>query len=1343
MPNKITKITTPDNTEYDIVDDKAYHTDDSTSTDIADGDYIPLSSASAKKKSTFSNFVAKIKAKLITDTYSGTSTTGMSGKAVKSAIDALDGNLNNTTPSASKTLTAFSQTDGKVSATFGDINISKSQINDFPTIPTVNDASLTINQNGTLKGEFTANDSDDVTVNLTDENVKQTADTTTSWRRLALVENNNTEKSSNVFKNSSFWCCTSPIGTTSTVGKSFLAIGNNTSSGTDGNSKGYLRIYGENNKRSQITINGSVTADREVYLPNKDGTIALTDDIPSTYAGSSTAGGAATSAVTAEKLSNTSKIGDTNKPVYFKADGTPAAISYTIGKNVPSDAVFTDTTYSFADGTNQFTVTPSDTGTASTVKVTPQLKIDGITSDTTDKEINCYGECSTAAGTAAKVVSITKGTFALGAGAKVIVKFTNANTANNPTLNVNSNGAKNIFHNGARITTSTNKALLAGVVEFVYDGTQFNLVGNYINTEYTAASSAPGKVASSSSTGSSTNYARQDHTHGIDLATGDANGQVKIAGTNVDVRGLGSRAYDSTNYLPLSGGTLIGNLLLKKTSSQTDPDTDDPAQLMLRTTYTPSGGSAVNSSATIRAYSDRGNGSGANLVIQPGGNLFIGSGESPEAHYALYKNSGSERTFITADSDVNIQANGNNPIGNRKGLKIQTDGSLVPNVADTATNNAGSIGTSAYKWANVYATNLNGVAIGDSPEFTDTTYTFTGGTNKFSVSVNGGTPTDVTITPSISNNITGSGTRTNGYLAKFSATNTITNGPQIGSDTTKFLRNDGSWEVPYELPLATSSVRGGVKIGYTQSGKNYPVQLSSEKMYVNVPWTDTDKRKGFFGTCSTAAGTATKVVTLNNTDGWELKAGVIVGVNFTNSNSAAAPIKLNVNGSGAISISYNGNTEHTGNQTNITGLAGHTIYYMYNGTYWAFINCTANWRDTNTTYSAGTGLSLSGNEFSNSGVIGVKGNAESSYRTGQVNLTPTNIGALALSGGTLTGDVYYRRANIDVTQSNNGVTSAQYPRFKEIQDANGVRIINLEAQIHPNGKVGSYWNIRNYNGSTSAIATKGIKMLMDKSGNLDYTISDADNFRTAIGISGTDTDFNHYLSQNDNDKIGTRNLLFYPFNETTKTTSGVTFTDNYDGSVTVNGTATEDVTFYFCRRGNSRWQLLLPKGMYALTGCPSGGSSNTYRMYLNTYRQGSTSSAGGIEDTGSGGYQLFLYDITVGCYIEIKKNTVCNNLIFKPMLYLNNFTANTDYIDYAQTNRQLTISKADYRDIATVENTNKASKAYVKNDLIIWRGDLHRVTTNISSGGTITLNTNVVATTLSAEIKAIRNALNI
>ena len=43
------------------------------------------------------------------------------------------------------------------------------------------------------------------------------------------------------------------------------------------------------------------------------------------------------------------------------------------------------------------------------------------------------------------------------------------------------------------------------------------------------------------------------------------------------------------------------------------------------------------------------------------------------------------------------------------------------------------------------------------------------------------------------------------------------------------------------LPQASSMALGGIKIGYPQSGKNYPVQLSSSgQAYVNVPWTDAD-----------------------------------------------------------------------------------------------------------------------------------------------------------------------------------------------------------------------------------------------------------------------------------------------------------------------------------------------------------------------------------------------------------------------------------------------------------------------------------------------------------------------
>lgn len=44
----------------------------------------------------------------------------------------------------------------------------------------------------------------------------------------------------------------------------------------------------------------------------------------------------------------------------------------------------------------------------------------------------------------------------------------------------------------------------------------------------------------------------------------------------------------------------------------------------------------------------------------------------------------------------------------------------------------------------------------------------------------------------------------------------------------------------YTLTQATGSALGGIKIGYTENGKNYPVELSDGKAFVNVPWTDTN-----------------------------------------------------------------------------------------------------------------------------------------------------------------------------------------------------------------------------------------------------------------------------------------------------------------------------------------------------------------------------------------------------------------------------------------------------------------------------------------------------------------------
>ena len=60
------------------------------------------------------------------------------------------------------------------------------------------------------------------------------------------------------------------------------------------------------------------------------------------------------------------------------------------------------------------------------------------------------------------------------------------------------------------------------------------------------------------------------------------------------------------------------------------------------------------------------------------------------------------------------------------------------------------------------------------------------------------------------------------------------------------------------LKQATSGELGGIKIGYTESGKNYPVELdSSGKAFVNVPWTDSNTNyypTAFAWTNGTTAG---------------------------------------------------------------------------------------------------------------------------------------------------------------------------------------------------------------------------------------------------------------------------------------------------------------------------------------------------------------------------------------------------------------------------------------------------------------------------------------------------------
>lgn len=93
--------------------------------------------------------------------------------------------------------------------------------------------------------------------------------------------------------------------------------------------------------------------------------------------------------------------------------------------------------------------------------------------------------------------------------------------------------------------------------------------------------------------------------------------------------------------------------------------------------------------------------------------------------------------------------------------------------------------------------------------------------------------------------------------------------PAAGKQTS-FLRGDGTWVVPTNTTYAKANTTtlGLVMIGYTENGKNYPVELdSSGKMYVNVPWTDTNTTYGVVG-ANGSTGLVKNGSTVTNASGY-------------------------------------------------------------------------------------------------------------------------------------------------------------------------------------------------------------------------------------------------------------------------------------------------------------------------------------------------------------------------------------------------------------------------------------------------------------------------------------------
>lgn len=162
----------------------------------------------------------------------------------------------------------------------------------------------------------------------------------------------------------------------------------------------------------------------------------------------------------------------------------------------------------------------------------------------------------------------------------------------------------------------------------------------------------------------------------------------------------------------------------------------------------------------------------------------------------------------------------------------------------------------------------------------------------------------------------------------------------------------------------------------------------------------------------------------------------------------------------------------------------------------------------------------------------------------------------------------------------------------------------------------------------------------------------------------------------------------------TQTKNGVTFTINDDGSVTCNGTPTQEKPTYIV--------LNVPEfedGQYILSGCPAGGGANSY--YLRIYKPGPNLSGGSTRnDYGNGGtftYGNHVEDTSVNLFVAY--GYVCENITFYPMIRKSNIEDDTyeQYIENTELDVTLpTLSTLSGTNTLSVGTNIQPSSVYLK-----------------------------------------------
>lgn len=120
--------------------------------------------------------------------------------------------------------------------------------------------------------------------------------------------------------------------------------------------------------------------------------------------------------------------------------------------------------------------------------------------------------------------------------------------------------------------------------------------------------------------------------------------------------------------------------------------------------------------------------------------------------------------------------------------------------------------------------------------------------------------------------------------------------------------------------------------------------------------------------------------------------------------------------------------------------------------------------------------------------------------------------------------------------------------------------------------------------------------------------------------------------------VATENLIPYPYEESTKTENGITFTVNSDGSITANGTTTVSPSIFNVAK------ISLNAGTYALRSFVNVANAGICQFYIDIPSEPNDRTGNGVTFT--------LQDDIVNKNVNIIVNPsqTVNNLIFRPML---------------------------------------------------------------------------------------------